>query len=426
MHVFASDRDDSQLLADEMITKQLTKSGFALDNYFYLSNVVYRRELANIIYKSWLYAGHISQIPNNGDYFLFEVASDSVIISRDDQGNIHALINSCRHRGARVCEEKSGHRKTFVCPYHGWVYNNDGSLKHARDMHVAENFSCDDYPLKTIHTVIKHGFIFINFDENPNDFETALNMLEPMLGPYQFEKAKIAEMRTYKIKANWKLAVENYLECYHCASSHRAFAKMHTLRELWCNVKDRVESMREKSPAITGQSTDFVKTHWQIYGDAPAFGCDVAHMRYGLYDGFLTGSQDGQPLSTLMGTIKDYDGGVGDFQLGPLCFMLNYPDHGVLYNFIPRGHHHTDLHIVWFVNGNAVDGEDYDKDALAWLWHHTTLEDEYIITRNAEGVLSNGYAPGPLHPEFERVEANFISWVLQTINIHNSKTPLSK
>jgi Rieske 2Fe-2S family protein len=416
MYIFASDRDDSQAVADEMIAQQLSKEGVALHNYFYHSDVIYRRELANIIYKSWLYAGHVSQIPNSGDFFVFDVANDSIIISRDEHKQVHAFLNTCRHRGARVCEEKEGNKKTFVCPYHGWVYNVDGTLKHARDMQVSEKFSCEHYPLKPVNFLINHGMIFINLSDKPNDFASALKVIEPMIAPYQFENAKIAESRTYKIKANWKFAVENYVECYHCASSHRQYAKIHTLREMWCNVADQVMAMRERSPEITGQSTDFVKDDWQTFTNAPAFGCDVSHMRYGLYDGYLTGSEDGQPVAPLMGTIKGYDGGVGDFQMGPLCFMLNYPDHGVLYNFIPRSHHETDLHVVWFVNGDANEGKDYDKENITWLWHNTTLEDEYIITRNAEGALSSGYEPGPLHPTFEVLEEAFITWVLHAID----------
>jgi Rieske 2Fe-2S family protein len=96
--------------------------------------------------------------------------------------------------------------------------------------------------------------------------------------------------------------------------------------------------------------------------------------------------------------------------------MLIYPDHGVLYNFIPRGLHDTDLHMHWFVRADAVEGEDYAKEDVVWLWHHTTLEDEYIITRNAEGALSRFYEPGPLHPEFEHIQSQFLRWVLNTID----------
>ena len=82
----------------------------------------------------------MSEVPNPGDYQLFEVGEDSIIISRDEDGEIHALMNICRHRGARVCEHASGNRKTFVCPYHGWVYKTNGELKAAREMGMKEGF----------------------------------------------------------------------------------------------------------------------------------------------------------------------------------------------------------------------------------------------------------------------------------------------
>ena len=121
------------------------------------------------------------------------------------------------------------------------------------------------------------------------------------------------------------------------------------------------------------------------------------------------------PVAPLMGHIKGFDGGAGDYQMGPLTFMLNYPDHCVLYRFIPRGLTSTDMEVVWFVNGDAVEGKDYDVDKLIWLWHYTTLEDEYIITRNSEGVNSRFFEPGPYHPEFEHTLQCFIDWYLDTL-----------
>jgi len=150
-----------------------------------------------------------------------------------------------------------------------------------------------------------------------------------------------------------------------------------------------------------------------IYGDAASFGACVQVSRYGLYDGYLTGSEDGQPLAPLMGQIKGYDGGCGDYQLGPLSFMLNYPDYCVLYRIVPRGLAATDMEVVWFVNGDAEEGIDYHQDKLTWLWHQTTLEDEYIIGRNSEGVNSRFFEPGPYHPEFEHTLQKFIDWYLK-------------
>ena len=116
-----------------------------------------------------------------------------------------------------------------------------------------------------------------------------------------------------------------------------------------------------------------------------------------------------------MGSIKDYDGGVADVQMGPLTNMLNYPDHCVLYRFIPRSLTSTDMQVIWFVKGDAQEGLDYDKERLIWLWHNTTLEDEFIIRRNSEGLNSHFFEPGPYHPEFESTVNEFINWYLHTL-----------
>ena len=116
-----------------------------------------------------------------------------------------------------------------------------------------------------------------------------------------------------------------------------------------------------------------------------------------------------------MGEFKGYDGGAGDFQLGPLAFMLNYPDHCVLYRFTPRGIGSTDMELVWFVRGDAQEGRDYDRDAVVWLWDRTSREDQYIITRNSEGVHSRFFEPGPYHPEHESMCIEFVDWYLSAL-----------
>ena len=128
MKVIGTIVDDSPEKLSGMLDTQLQKPGFAVDRYFYRSHIAYEQELDKLLFRSWMYAGHVSEIPNNGDYLLFDIGEDSLIICRDHSGTVRALHNICRHRGARVCEEASGNRKTFVCPYHGWTFNIDGSL----------------------------------------------------------------------------------------------------------------------------------------------------------------------------------------------------------------------------------------------------------------------------------------------------------
>lgn len=420
MNFIATDVSDTQEKMVDMATQQLTKPGLAIDPYFYRSHVTYQSELENIVFKSWLYAGHISQIPNKGDYFLFDIGEDSLIICRDKKGEVQTMHNICRHRGARLCEEAKGNSRAFVCPYHGWGYGLDGKLKAARDMHDVEGFDVENFSLIQVRMEIFQGMIFVNCDPDAPDFYKPLSHISTQLGAYDLENAKVAEAKTYRIDANWKLCLENYLECYHCASSHQHYAKLHTLQALAHKVKPINEAMWARSEEVTGVE-GIAEEYYGYYNDSADFGACSYHSRYALYEGFQSGSKEGKPVAPLMGNIKGYDGGAGDFQMGPLTFMLNYPDHCVLYRFIPRSITETDMELVWYVNGDAQEGVDYDKEDLTWLWHFTSLEDEFIIMRNSAGVNSHFFQPGPYHPEHESTCMEFISWYLKAL----SETKLS-
>tara|TARA_B110000444_G_scaffold15815_1_gene13631 strand:+ start:1993 stop:3252 length:1260 start_codon:yes stop_codon:yes gene_type:complete len=414
MQTIATSVDDSFERMRARLEAEKTRPHHAIDPYFYRSHLVHEQELEHLIFKSWIYALHTSEIPNVGDYQLLEIGEDSIIVVRTEDGTIQAMHNVCRHRGARVCEDPQGNRKTYVCPYHGWVYHIDGSLKVARETHVMPDFDSAQHGLKSVNCVAYMGLVFINCDPDAGDLRASLDQIKAQLGAYDLDHAKVAHRKTYRVDANWKLAIENYLECYHCATSHRSYARAHTLKDLEERSAPVVAKMLERADEITG-IPGISNEHTTIYLDAPSFGACAHAMRYGLFDGYVTGTQDGRPAAPLMGDIQDYDGGVGDFQMGPLSFMLNYPDHCVLYRFLPRSLTETDMELVWLVRDDAAEGTDYDLDRLTWLWHHTTLEDEYIITRNAAGVNSRFFEPGPYHPEFEFTLTQFIHWYLHTL-----------
>jgi phenylpropionate dioxygenase-like ring-hydroxylating dioxygenase large terminal subunit len=411
MKFIATDIEDNSQKFEAAIASQNNHSGYAMPSYFYRSHIGYERELDRLIFKSWLFAGHISQIPQSGDYFLFEVGEDCIIVSRDSTGSIHALQNICRHRGSRVCEQSQGNSKTFVCPYHGWVYNNDGTIRSARHMESKEDFDPKAHGLRHAQIIVFEGLIFINFDPSAADFSPVLDRIGVTLKPNDLPNAKLAHRKIYQVDANWKLVLENYLECYHCATSHRAYAKRHSLKDPEAGVSELNSRMLQGAEAITGIK-DIAHDHYESYSHEKIFGTSVYTSRYALYDGFVTGSKSGEPLAPLMGNIQGFDGGCCDLQLGPLTFMLNYPDHCVLYRFTPRSLTSTDMELFWFVRGDATEGVDYDEEALIWLWCKTTAEDEYIISRNSEGVNSRFFEPGPYHPEFERCCIDFVEWYL--------------
>lgn len=380
----------------------------SLDQAFYTDADIYQRDIEQIYLKCWLYAGHISEIPTVGDWFLFELAGESVIIVRSGESEVSALINVCRHRGSKICLERRGCSKKLVCRYHGWSYDLDGGLYSAA--HMREDFDKSEIRLKKIHTEVLEGMLYVNFAEQPAPFEPVREALTECLRPYRLEQAKVAHRKTYSIDANWKLSVENYTECYHCAPSHPEYTRGHSLARPGARSTAMMEEVMRRAKAC-GLSEKSVS---RVYLDEPGFGTGHAFERYPMWRGHVTGSEDGQSVAPLLGVIKDYDGGTTDFQVGPVTFALAYCDYVVIYRFSPVSMEKSECDISWLVNGDAEPGKDYDKARLAWLWDVTTMADKRIIEYNSEGINSRFYRPGP-YSEMEEYTWKFTSWYLQAI-----------
>ena len=380
------------------------REGYALPGAVYKDPEIYALEVEHILLKSWLYVGHQSLIPERGDYFLSEIAGESIIVVRDAQGGINALLNVCRHRGSRICDEAVGHEARFTCRYHGWTYGLDGSLKAAARM--AEDFDRGKHGLRRLQLRLFEGLIFVNFGDDPPDFSALERDLGPAIRPYGLDKARVAHRQNYPIASNWKLAVENYCECYHCQPAHPEYSVGHgrALPDAECDAM--LAEVMAKAPAV-GLTQHTIRRSWL---NAGSFGLEYCFDRYPLLRGQLTGSRDGQPVAPLLGSLTGYDGGTTDVHLGPLTFALAYCDHVVIYRFAPRGHHLTDCEITWLVNGNAVAGRDYDLANLTWLWDVTTIADKAIIERNQAGVNSRYYEPGPLSRSMETFTQQFLNW----------------
>ena len=381
---------------------------YSLPQAFYRDPDIYRHDIEQIFLKSWLYAGHQSEIPGVGDWFLFEFDQESVIIVRSAEDEINALLNVCQHRGSRVCVENSGCSKRLTCRYHGWTYDLQGRLKAAA--HMGESFDKSDIGLKKIHVGLLDGMIFVNFSDHPAPFSLVNEGLADCLEPYGLKNARVAHRQSYPIASNWKLAVENYTECYHCAPAHPEYSRGHGLAYPGAR-SDKLGREVMARAAVCGLSD---KTVNRMYLSAPAFGADFGFDRYPLIRDHLTGSEDGQPLAPLLGEIRDFDGGATDLQVGPVTFGLLYCDHAVIYRFMPTGPYTSDCDITWLVRGDAEEGRDYDRQKLIWLWDVTTHADKAIIERNQKGVNSRYYKPGPLS-EMEEFTWSFLSWYLHSI-----------
>ena len=391
-------------------TREVTRAGYSLPREYYTDPAVFEQDMQRMLLKHWFCAGHVNSVPATGDYFLVDLGRESVIVCRAADGEVHALVNVCRHRGSRVCVTRSGTASGggFTCPYHAWSYGLDGRLRAAREMPT--DFRREEFSLKRLPLRVLEGLIFICFAEAPPSLDDAARALANAAGTHGWSQAKVAHRAHFDIRANWKLAVENYMECYHCQPSHPEFARRHVFARPASQTAELEQAARARSVAL-GIRIDDVDG----YGLNARSGQEsIAVMRSALQAGHVSASKDGQAVAPRMGAFTQHDGSSTYFDVGPISDFLAYSDYGVIYRFIPRRVDLTEMEVIWLVHADAEAGRDYTVESLSWLWQVTSVEDKLIIERNQQGVDSRYYEPGPYSLQ-EEYAARFAGWYLSEI-----------
>jgi Rieske 2Fe-2S family protein len=376
------------------------RPGHSLDQAFYADPAIFERERERILRNHWIMAGHVSQVPEPGDFLLFDYAGESIILVRDAAGVVRAHYNVCRHRGSQVLLTPAGRAQKLTCRYHGWTYGLDGALQAAPRM--PESFRREDYGLKPCALRVVEGLMFVSLSEGEGP---ALDTVAAGLGPYLrlhgINEARVAHRETWRVQANWKLTVENYLECYHCKPAHPQY----------CSVEIKADGIGDGSPAAMARY-DARHREWLARASGlgqtlPEFGTELpldgrlpraqfgAAYRAPLRASYRSASEDGGPVAPLMGGFHDYDGGETALGLGPFTYMLAYNDYATFFQFVPRDELHSDIVVTWLVHAAAREGTDFDRARLTWLWMVTTEQDKSIIEANAAGIRSSRYEPGP-------------------------------
>jgi phenylpropionate dioxygenase-like ring-hydroxylating dioxygenase large terminal subunit len=382
------------------------RRGGNLAQPFYVDQEIYEVEVERFLGSHWILAGHSSEIPNAGDYFLFECIGASVIVVRGADGAINALHNVCRHRGARICETAAGHVPLLRCRYHGWSYRLDGELAAWR--HMPDGLDKRDYALQRCGVATFEGFILISLDPaNAPSAETMLRHVQAHWARYKLSSCKVAATRVYPIRANWKLCVENNLECYHCLANHpeytavnafvradegvsqAAIADFAAYRESW--------KAHMRGTATPTGASEIIATEGQV--------CRAGTWPLG--PGKLTASRDGKGMAPLLAGIGAYDESVTTGCIGFLSYMAAMCDYAVAVSYLPRSVDSTSAVMRWLVNADAIEGRDYDVNELCWVWDETNKQDKSLIEINAAGVGSRGYVPGR-YSNLERITADFI------------------
>ena len=175
-------------------------------------------ELERFWRRGWLFVCHESEIAARGQYVRYDLAGDSVVVVRGEEGAVHALHNVCRHRGSPlVSDERGACRARLVCPFHGWSYDLDGTVRTTPKMH--DGFDRTGWDLKRVWVEVWNGMVFISLAQEAPE-PVAERLAGADFSGYDLGGLKIAWERDYVLEANWKLAWEGGLECYHCGINH--------------------------------------------------------------------------------------------------------------------------------------------------------------------------------------------------------------
>nr|WP_315469940.1 aromatic ring-hydroxylating dioxygenase subunit alpha [uncultured Sphingorhabdus sp.] len=371
------------------------RKGHTLPRGLYVSDEAFAFDTQVMLKSVWLYACTVAHVKNAGDYFVFELAGNSIIILRGRDNEVRAFWNSCRHRGAKICLEQSGRAPRLMCPYHQWTYGLDGKLLAARSM--AEDFDKADHGLNPVALENVGGLIFICLSDNPPPIGRVKADIADQIAVYGLEKLKVAVQDDYIDDANWKLVMENNRECYHCDVGH----------------PELISVLGTTGFGKDAPADDYLETkraEWQALGidhDVIEFPDGWWHRiaRLALANGAVTQSIDGKlACQKLIGPFKAPETSSLSVWTQPNSWHHFCCDHVVTFSLTPIGPDKTLLRTSWLVHEDAVEGVDYNPDHLAALWRATNVQDGHFSMVNHQGIANDGYVQGPYAVEENLVE----------------------
>ncbi len=400
----------NQLLNDLL---ERRRQGHSLEAPFYLSDEVFQADVQRIFGQHWIFVAVEPQIPEPGDYVTVDIGRNSILILRDDDNEVQAFHNVCRHRGSRLCAAHQGSVGNLVCPYHQWTYDTKGTLIHVE--HMGADFDKREHGLKKVHVRSLEGLIFICLaDEPPADFEKMAAELTPYMAPHRLKDCKVAAQVEIIEKGNWKLVMENNRECYHCVGNHP---------ELTLSLYEYGFGY-QPSPANAEGMARFrdilAKSHarWEAMG-LPSKEIEVLDTRVtGFRTQRLPLDRAGQSQTMtaevaskkLLGDITDPAVGGLSFWTQPNSWHHFMSDHIISFSVLPIAPGQTLVRTTWCVHKDAVEGVDYDVANLTKVWNATNDQDRRLVEESQIGVASGAYEPGPYSPYTEELVEKFCNW----------------
>lgn len=397
--------------------------GHALPSGLYTREDVFEADIDVFFRHHWICVGLDCDVPEPGDALTVDIGRSSIILLRDDDGEIRALHNVCRHRGARLLNPGASVISKLVCPYHQWTYELTGDLAFAPHMGVDFDRSCKSIkrlPFKSVG-----GLIYVCLsDAPPADIDKLEAVMEARLAPYDIRNAKIAHQTDVIESGNWKLTIENNRECYHCSGSHPELCV--SFIDLDFGYDLEAMSEEDKATALSHEALYEAQTSaWETQGYPSAAVEQIADCatNFRTQRLIIAGAGESQtPDATaaskkLLGHMTRTD--LGDVHLwGHNSWNHFMGDHAVVATVFPLSADSTLVRTKWLVHKDAIEGVDYDLEKLTSVWIATTDQDAGLVARSHAGVSDPAYAAGPYSRFTEKQLDLFATWYIDRMRAH--------
>ncbi|MFH8992389.1 aromatic ring-hydroxylating dioxygenase subunit alpha [Streptomyces sp. NPDC017940] len=356
-----------------------------LPGHYYTDPGVFGQEQERLFEALWCCAVRAADLDGPGAYRTVQVGRESVLVTRARDGALRAFLNVCRHRGARLCTEEAGTvRRGLQCPYHAWTYGLDGRLIAAPNLTRMPDVDRSAYGLVEVALREWLGYAWVCLADEPPSFEdTVIGEAVERLGDpasierYRTEDLALGHRVRYDVRANWKLIVENFMECYHCATIH---------------------------PELTEVLPEFAEGFAAQYyvGHGAAFGDEV--------DGFTVDGSAG--FGRLPGVSDDQDRRYYAITVKPAVFVNLVPDHVILHRMFPLAVDRTVVECDWLYAPDVVAaGADVSKSAE--LFHRVNEQDFAACERTQPAMGSRAYRTGGVLVPTEHHIGIFHDWLVR-------------
>jgi Rieske 2Fe-2S family protein len=348
---------------DGFVKARVDRGARTLDAMWYNAPEAFALERERIFAGEWICVGRREQLERAGDFFLAEVAGESLIVTLGKDGASRAFYNVCRHRGTRLCTESAGRfAGSIQCPYHGWTYALDGTLQVARLMGEVPDFDRAELPLHQVSLAEWEGFLFVDLAAEPPPFADAF---APLIG--RFARWHIDELRPvravgYELACNWKLFFQNYSECYHCPLIHPQ------LEEL--SASDSGRNDLSEGPFLGG------------YSELRTVGTSL--------------TKTGVTARPRLRDLHDHDASRAYYYtIFPSLLLSLHPDYVMAHSVQPLAPQRTKVVCSWLFDPETIASPGFDPSDVVDFWDLTNRQDWRINELTQLGLASRAYSPGP-------------------------------